>query len=119
MTQPVLVDTNVTEEAWKFGGTGGNVGMGVGVEEAALGPPVAVWAGFGEVRCTGAEERDTATGVPSARPFTISLGTAIAPATTMTAPTVAIAAWPSFRRRARLVICSKAPGRGSKGVTRS
>src|SRR5689334_5706636 len=119
ITHPVFVDTKVTEEAAKLAGTGADVG--VGVAELTAGPPVPLTdgrAGPGEDPCAVAVERGWAMGVLPAGPFRISRGTVIAPASTTTAPAAVSAARPVFRRRARLLICSKVPGCGCKGVTR-
>src|SRR5215470_20058686 len=122
MTQPVLVETNVTEEAAKLGGTEASVGEGFGVAVLAWGPEVPEgdgWAGLDEARCTGVGEPDCASGVsPTCLASTIR-GTNTAPAATRAAPAAAMAACLSLRRRARFLTCSKVPGRGSKGVTRS
>ena len=69
ITHPVLVDTNVTEEAAKLAGTAGGA-VGVGVADWSSGPevPVAVgWAGPGEERCTGVAGPSCAMGVPPGR----------------------------------------------------
>src|SRR5215470_5617043 len=120
ITHPVYVDTKVTEDAAKLGGTGAFCG-GVGVEEVTSGPEVPVCAepaGLGEERCAGVDELDSAVGWPLKPPDRTSRGTVIAPASTTTAPAAVSAARPAFRRRARLLICSKVPGCGCKGVTR-
>src|SRR5437764_6444191 len=120
ITHPVLVDTKVTEEAAKLAGTGGGA-VGVGVADWASGPEVPVEAGWpGPVEgWAGVAVPDIATGVLPTGPDRISRGTVIAPASTTTAPAAVSAARPAFRRRARLLICSKVPGCGCKGVTRS
>jgi hypothetical protein len=120
MTQPSLVDTKVTEEAAKLGGTGAEVGLGVA--EVTSGPEVPEADGRTEPAvfcCTGVVEPDTAAGAPPTCLDCTSCGTTIAAATTTAAAPAAMAACPSLRRRARFLIWSKVPGRGSKGVTRS
>src|SRR5690348_14753066 len=122
MTHPVDWETNVTEEAAKFGGTRSDVGEGVGVAEPSSDPAVPEddgLAGLGELCCAGVVELDSATGAPPTCPGSTSRGTMIAPAATTAAPATARVACPSLRRRARFLTCSKVPGRGSKGVTRS
>src|SRR6516164_11402760 len=114
------MDTKVTEEAAKLDGTAGRLGA-VGVGEAVSGLEVRVWAepaGLGEERCTGVDELDSAVGCPPKLPDRITRGTVIAPASTTTTPAAVSAARAAFRRRARLLIRSKVPGCGSKGVTR-
>src|SRR5690349_6361011 len=122
MTHPVLVETNVTEEAAKLGGTRSDTGGGGGVAEPSSGPAVAEgdgWGGLVEFWGAGVVELELARGVSPTCLGSTRRGTAIAPATTTAAPATAMAACPSLRRRARFLTCSKVPGRGSKGVTRS
>src|SRR5499427_10569182 len=119
----MLAETNVTEEAAKLGGTDpADAGVGFGVADLDSVPEVPEGdgrAGLGELCGTGVVEPDNAAGAPPTCLASTSWGMTIAPATTTAAPAAAMAAWRILRRRARFLICSKVPGRGSKGVTRS
>jgi hypothetical protein len=121
MTQPVRVDTNVTEEGWKLTGTGGGPAggaeaVGVGVAERD-GVGAEVGDGWDDGVRDGGVTRVTDP-VECSRELT-SCGTVRAATTITAAPPAAMATWPILRRRARFLTRSNVPGCGSNGVTRS